>query len=80
MPAPVSSGVEPATVMAAISSTISATHTESMSSLPSLASGRSSQASQVISRSSKMKSRKIISRNIPPNAAIAGWASVTRCS
>ncbi|CAM5571786.1 hypothetical protein STENM223S_05317 [Streptomyces tendae] len=35
-------------------------------------------ASHLMSRSSKMKSRKIINRNMPPKAAIAGWASVTR--
>ena len=44
------------------------------------ASGFSSQPSQVMSRSSKMKSRKIISRNIPPKAAMAGWAPVTSAS
>ena len=34
-------------------------------------------ASQVISRSSNMKSRKIINRKMPPNAAIAGCAAVS---
>ena len=62
------------------SSTIRAMQTDSMSTLPSLASGRSSQPSHLYSRSSKMKSRKIISRNMPPKAAMAGCASVTSCS
>lgn len=66
-----------AKVIAETSRMISAMQTDSMSTLPSLASGRSSQPSHLMSRSSKMKSRKIISRNMPPNAAIAGWASVT---
>ncbi|SLH92970.1 Uncharacterised protein [Mycobacteroides abscessus subsp. abscessus] len=56
------------------------TTTASMSSLPARASGRSSQLSQVISRSSKMKFRNSIARNMPPNAAICGWASVSRVS
>ena len=68
-----------ANVMEATSRTISAMQTDSMSILPSLASGRSSQASHLMSRSSKMKSRKIISRNMPPKAAIDGCASVTSC-
>ncbi len=80
VPLPPDSGTAVATVVAATSSATSATTTESMSSLPSLASGRSSQPSQAISRSSRMKSRKIISRKIPPNAAIAGCALLTRCS
>ncbi|CAL9289336.1 hypothetical protein SUDANB25_01595 [Streptomyces sp. SudanB25_2051] len=57
-----------------------AMQTDSMSTLPSLATGRSSHASHLCSRSSKMKSRKIISRNIPPKAAMAAWASVTSAS
>ena len=57
---------------------ISVSTTASWSSLPILASGFSSHVSQVISRSSKMKSKKIISRNTPPNAAIAGWAWCSR--
>ncbi|CAM5532092.1 hypothetical protein SGLAM104S_03058 [Streptomyces glaucescens] len=69
-----------AKVIEVISRTISAMQTDSMSTLPSLASGRSSQPSHLMSRSSKMKSRKIISRNMPPKAAIAGWASVTSSS
>ena len=68
-----------AKVIAVISRTTSAMQTDSMSTLPSLASGRSIQRSHLMSRSSKMKSRKIISRNMPPKAAIAGWASVTSC-
>ncbi len=68
-----------AKVKEVISRTIRAMQTDSMSTLPSLASGRSIQRSHWMSRSSKMKSRKIISRNMPPKAAIAGWASVTSC-
>ena len=52
--------------------------TESWSSLPIRASGFSSQVSQVISRSSKIQSRNSSSRNMPPNAAICGWASCSR--
>ncbi len=69
-----------ASVVAVTSRAIRAIPTESPSILESRASGRSSQPTQVSSRSSRMKSRKIISRNIPPNAAMAGCASVTNCS
>ncbi|KPC76263.1 hypothetical protein ADL35_22165 [Streptomyces sp. NRRL WC-3753] len=64
-------------VTAETSSTIRAMQTDSMSMRPSLASGRSSHPSHLISRSSKTKSRKIIRRNMPPKAAIDGCASVT---
>ncbi len=80
VPWPSCTGTAVATVVPAMTRATIATATESMSSLPSLASGFSSQDSQVMSRSSKMKSRKIISRNMPPKAAIAGWALVTSVS
>ena len=50
------------------------------SSRPALASGRSSQVSQVCSRSSNSQVRNSISRNMPPNDAISGCASVSRVS
>ena len=53
-------------------STTSTITIDSRDSWPILASGLSSQDSQRMSRSSKSQSRKSISRNMPPNAAICG--------
>jgi len=52
----------------------------SRSSLPIRSSGRSTQDSEVCFYSSRTKSRNSINKNLPPNAAICGCASVIRVS
>ena len=59
-------------------STMPAMMTDRASSLPILASGFSTQDSQVISRSSNNQSRNSSSRNMPPKAAICGCAAASR--
>lgn len=61
--------------LAARASVTRAMTEENASSLPTFSSGFSIQLSQLKSFSSKMKSRKIISRKMPPKAAIAGLAA-----
>ncbi len=49
-------------------------------SRPMRANGISIHLSHLMSRSWKTKSRNSINRNIPPNAAICGWAAMTSFS
>ncbi len=66
--------MSPANTLAATAMVTRAITEEKASSLPTFSSGRSSQESQLKSFSSRMKSRKIINRKMPPKAAIAGLA------